>query len=542
MSTSQKLFSEIINFARDISKTSLKSNILLISDMTLEPVFVESLKYVLYDQLTISADVILKSYDEILSSQKLEATNDWTIIINDFSECLSSINYNDEIKERELQKIDIILTKIKEENDRPILIALPENRSYPLDNIIISDIRARMMSIPQHNNNCYLLDMNIAVMQVGENQFYDYRKKLAFNIPYSPQGSLAFAELICGVMRENKGNHKKCLVLDCDNVLWGGVLEEVGISGIHLDTTFPGNQYLNFQKELLKLYHCGVIITLCSKNNHNDVIEVLRNHPFMVIKEEHVAAHRINWNNKADNIKQISSELNISLKDMVFVDDSEFEIGLVNDILPEVTTIHLPETKPYEFSLRLKNCGLFKTSNHTEDDLLRNSTYQNEKKRRVERERYFNYEEYLESLDIIMNCTEVTEFTAPRISQLTHRTNKANLTCKKLSTDEILQNSQQSNYWIRCFELSDKFGNYGFVGALVINLKDDKLNIEGFYLSCRALGRNVEKMMLDYAIENIESNYQNITYDYIDNGKNQDLERLINEYVDNVNQLSARKM
>lgn len=533
MTLYNKQFGDIVKAVREMSVSPQMTNISIISNVTLEPVFEESLKYVMNEELSIQANIILESYDELFSSNREVTLNsDWTLLIHDFSECLSSYESREEIKERDLERINVTINNIRKNNDKPILVTLPESTSYPLDDKIVSEIRNSMMSIPHNVSKCYLVDMNKAVMKVGEGQFYDYRKQFAFNLPYSTEGSLALARIFCDIIRDTLGKYKKCLVLDCDNVLWGGVLEEVGMNGIKLDTTFPGNQYLHFQKELIKLHQCGVILTLCSKNNEDEVLEVIRTHPFMVIKEEHVAAYRINWNNKVDNIKQISDELNISLSDMVFVDDSEFEIGIVSESLPEVTTIHLPVKRPYEYSVHIKNCGFFKTSNLTGDDLLRNSTYQNERKRKKEREKYFNYEEYLNSLEIKLASSEVTQFTASRISQLSYRTNRCNLSCKKISTEEVIYYSQQPDYWVRCFELSDKFGDYGFVGAMIINITDDSLIIEGFYLSCRALGKNVEKMMLDYLLSNLELKDRELTYIYKDNGKNHDVEVFIKEYIE----------
>ena len=534
MVSSQKQFGEIVNAVRKIPNLNLHNiNISIVSNVTLDPVFVESLKYVIYEELSMNANIIIEDYDDLFStSQKISLKSDWTLLVHDFTDCLiSSFVSNEEIKQRDLDRINITLKKIRENNEQPILVALPENSSNSLDNKILSEIRSSMLSIPENISKCYMVDMNTAVMQVGEGQFYDQRNRFAFNLPYSTEGSLSFARAICGEIREVLGLYKKCLVLDCDNVLWGGILEEVGRDGIKLDTTFPGNQYLEFQKELLKLYNCGVILTLCSKNDEKDVIDVLKKHPFMAIKEKHVAAHRINWSNKADNIKQISEELNISLSHMVFVDDSEFEIGLVRETLPEVTTILLPAKNPYEFSSRIKNCGLFKTSKLTGDDLLRNKTYQNERKRREEREKHFNYEEYLESLEMKLVGHEVTDFTASRISQLSYRTNRRNLSCKKMTVEEVISYSQHPDYWIQCYELSDKFGDYGYVGAVLLKIEDAKLILEGFYLSCRALGRNVEKMMLEYALDNIGMENRELTYIYNDNGKNHELELLIKEFI-----------
>lgn len=536
MTSSHKQFGEIVKTLREISTPNTYSAA-IISNVTQEPLLVESLKYVLHEELSINADAYQEDYDALFLSQEVTLNSDWTLLIHDFSECLAATDSREGLKIRDLERINVTISKIRENNNNPILLALPENSFYPLDDNIICDIRKNLTELSKMYNNCYLVDFNNAVMRVGEDKFYDHRKKYAFNLPYSPEGSLAIAQIFCTVIRETLGKFKKCLVLDCDNVLWGGVLEEVGINGIKLDSTFPGNQYLSLQKEIIKLSQSGVILALCSKNNEEDVLDVLRNHPFMAIKEENIAAYRVNWNNKVENIKQISDELKISLNDMVFADDSEFEIQLVRDSLPMVTTIQMPVKKPYKFSTIIKKCGLFKTTNLTGDDILRNKTYQSERKRKKEMEKYFNYEEYLDSLNMDLKSHEVSDFTSSRISQLSYRTNRCNLTCKKITTEEVYSYAEKSNYWARCFELTDKFGDYGYVGAMLVHISEDTINIEGFYLSCRALGRNVEKMMLDHMLENVELQGRKLTYSYSDNGKNKDIELLIREYVNKVNSI-----
>ncbi|MBT4483417.1 MAG: HAD-IIIC family phosphatase, partial [Candidatus Latescibacteria bacterium] len=207
--------------------------------------------------------------------------------------------------------------------------------------------------------NAYFLDLNTPLSTLGAKKYYDHRLWHIGRIPYTLEGFREIAQFVAAFIRILLAKTCKCIVLDADNVLWGGIIGEDGIEGIKLGASHPGSCYQAFQQEVLNLFNKGVILAICSKNNEEDVIEVIRNHPYMLIKEEHIASMRINWSNKADNIRAIANELNIGLESIVFIDDSEFEINLVSELVPEVSVLQFSTKKPVETAIMLSECRFF---------------------------------------------------------------------------------------------------------------------------------------------------------------------------------------
>lgn len=533
-------YSDILTTLKRI-EIAESAKLMLISDITLEPIFSQTLKVVLYETLAINmmfehvgmGDFLQRD----LSARPLNS--DYIAIMVDFKPLLNPLIEVKEIIDPMLNYLKAVVMKIRESTHAPILMLIPEQSVSGLNKNLVAALRERLITFCQRKN-CYTIDLTNALIQVGAKHFYDYRALFTYNFPYSFQGCLAISSEISKELKKMAGKYKKCIVLDCDNVLWGGILDEVSMEGIKLDVTYPGNQYLHFQEYLLKLHACGVILTICSKNNEDDVLDVIRKHPFMLIKENHLAAYRINWFNKVDNISEIARELNISIDSVVFIDDSLFEINLVKAAHPQLQSIQFDIKKPYEMVRQLEQLDLFKTDNLTSDDLTRNVSYRVEKQRRQERDKYIDYEKYLDSLQIRLEGEPVDAFNANRLSQLTMRTNKGNLTCRKYQVAEILKLSEDPSYWIRCFKLSDKFGEYGYIGALIVRVGDDcHTRIEGFYLSCRAFGRNIEHRMLDNMLSMLGGESIKIDYTYVANGKNEEFNLFVQEYLSSRTRRSA---
>ncbi len=306
------------------------------------------------------------------------------------------------------------------------------------------------------------------------------------------------------------GKTKKCIVLDCDNVLWGGILSEEGIEGIHLGDSGFGREYQDFQRFLLNLYYHGVILTVCSKNDEYDVLRVFREHNGMLLQEEHIACFKINWHDKPTNIKAIANELNISLDSMVFVDDSIFEIEAVKSVLPDVTVIQYDRELMYDkFS-----CFNLKSEVNLSDIEKRNKTYQTNQRREKLKQNCSCYEDYIKSLDIKVDIHEILPTEYSRVAELTQRTNKYT-NGKRYTVSEIKERMTVPEVHFYSVSLSDRFSDLGIVGALEI--ENDELKL--FSLSCRALGRNVENEMINYVSDRYE--LENIVFKLTD--KNESL-------------------
>jgi FkbH-like protein len=238
-----------------------------------------------------------------------------------------------------------------------------------------------------------------------------------------------------------------------------------------------------------------VILTLCSKNNEKDVLEVLRRHPDMLIKEAHLASWRINWIDKVSNIKSLAMELNIGLDSFVLIDDSDFEINHVREQLPQVTTIHL-KGNTADYRRELSKMGLFDSLTFTTEDRRRNAMYGENRQRKEIEASSDSMDAYLQKLGIEVDISAVAEFDIQRVSQLTQKTNQFNLTTRRYSEGQIKDLIADSKSDVYCIKVRDKISDLGLVGVSIVRYQDDGQFIDSFLLSCRALGRGVELAML----------------------------------------------
>lgn len=301
-----------------------------------------------------------------------------------------------------------------------------------------------------------------------------------------------------------KSRSKKCLVLDLDNTLWGGVAGEDGIAGVKLDISGTGRSFYDFQREILTLYRKGILLAINSKNNIEDALEIIDRHPHMVLKQQHFAAIRINWKNKAENLKDISEELNIGIDSMVFFDDSPVERDYIKSVLPGVKVVDVPaDTSKYADTL--KDLVEFELLKITEEDIHRNKMYEENRKRTEAQQQYLNAEDYLKSLGIKVVLGYAGEYSIPRIAQLTQKTNQFNLTTKRYTQENITEMSRSQKHMVFSCRVTDKFGDNGIAGVCILELDGTRAYIDTFLLSCRVLGRNIEYALVSKIASILES-------------------------------------
>ena len=345
-------------------------------------------------------------------------------------------------------------------------------------------------------SNAFFVDMNLCLARVGAKLFYDQRYWHIGRAPYTRNALYEIAFEDYKYIRSLKGENKKCLVLDCDNTLWGGIIGEDGLSGIKLSKTHPGSAFYEFQQEILNLYNRGVILAICSKNNEDDVYSVFNEHPNMLLKQKNIAVAYINWDDKVLNLRRIANDLNISLNSMVFIEDSEFEINLVRGELPDVETIQLPKLEPGIYRNLLASCGFFDMLTITDEDKKRGQMYRSNVRRNQFKEKMTNLKNYYYSLDMVVYIHFADKLSLPRIAQQTQKTNQFNLTTQRYSEKDIKKKVDKDNWDVIYIKLSDKFGDSGIVGTCILKYVDNEAIIDTFLLSCRVIGRGVEKIFL----------------------------------------------
>jgi len=361
---------------------------------------------------------------------------------------------------------------------------------------VVRELNDFVRDVLRRNRNCYFVDMDLLLRLEGGRQFYDKRFWHIGRAPYSKRAlqSIAFEDF--KFIRALKGKNKKCLVLDCDNTLWGGIVGEDGLSGIRLSKTYPGSGYYELQRRILELYCQGIILAICSKNNEGDVWEVFEKHPDMLLKKSHVATAQINWKDKASNLQQIALDLNIGLDSLVLLDDSEFETNLIRQKLPEVEVIYLPKGKAVEYANILASCGLFDSLTISREDKRRGTMYKAETERKNLKAQITDMESYYRTLEMVVDIRFATELDIPRVAQQTQRTNQFNLTTRRYSEDDIKCFEESPDDDVLTVQLSDIFGDLGIVGTCIVRYEERTAVIDTFLLSCRALGREVEDVFI----------------------------------------------
>ena len=349
-----------------------------------------------------------------------------------------------------------------------------------------------------HRQGVFLWDFDRLVRARGYDSLYDPKMWYVSRNPYKQSAYPAIADDLMRYIRSALGRIKKCVVLDLDNTLWGGIVGEDGIEGISLGHDYPGNCYRDFQKELLKLYHRGILLAINSKNNEADAFEVIDNHPGMMLRRKHFAAYRINWQDKASNLKAIAQELNIGIDSMVFIDDNPRECELVRRECGECDVLCLTD-KPYLIPRFLDSVPGLECIRITEEDTQRGEMYQTQLVRGQAAASFDNIEGFWESLELEVKIEPVRAFSVPRIAQLTQRTNQMNLTTRRYTEAEVEALGRDPSWRVVSVAAKDRFGDHGIVGVMFIKINDDDCRIDTFLMSCRVLGLGVEQYMIAFA-------------------------------------------
>ncbi len=314
---------------------------------------------------------------------------------------------------------------------------------------------------------------------------------------------------------------KKCLILDLDNTLWGGIIGDDGIENIKLGNLGIGKSFVDFQYWIKKLKERGIIICVCSKNSEDVAKNVFINHPDMVLSLEDISVFVASWDSKVDNIKNIQKTLNINFDSIVFLDDNPFERNSVKDNIPEITVPDLPED-PANYLDFLYEENLFETVSLSTLDKDRTKLYQTEYKRIKSKSDFTDLSDYMINLNMISKVELLNSFNIPRVSQLSQRSNQFNLRTIRYEDDELIQIMNSNDSYGLVFDLKDKFGDHGIISFLILKKTSiDKVFIENWAMSCRVLGRGMENLIINYLQEFCESqNIDVITSEYLESPKN----------------------
>src|SRR5579859_6145744 len=364
----------------------------------------------------------------------------------------------------------------------------------------LRQLNARLAAAVQAVPAVYVLDFDRLCATLGYQHCFDTKMWYLGRAPLSAPTLPLLARTQAAFIQALLGSPRKCLVLDLDNTLWGGVWGEGGVRGIKVAPAFPGSAFRDFQQVVLQLHRQGVILAINSKNNPADVEEVFRTHPDMVLRPEHFASLQINWRAKPDNMVQLAAEINIGLDSLVFFDDSPAERDLMRQALPQVLTLEVP-ADPLQYANILLASQAFDKLSLTEEDRQRGATYRDQRARRQWAQSATSLQDFYERLQMVVNIQRVGEFALPRVVDLLHKTNQFNLTTRRYTAAELAEILADPRCGVFYLQVTDRFGDNGIVGVAIARHGAAVVELDTFLLSCRVLGRTVETAFLSFLLE-----------------------------------------
>lgn len=361
----------------------------------------------------------------------------------------------------------------------------------------IEKLNDMLRDIFKQDPRVFVFDYECFCGRAGKERIFDHKMYYLGDIKLNPQLIPALAKEYVGYLKPLLSRSKKCLVLDCDNTLWGGIIGEDGIEGIRLGPTPEGRPFLEFQKHIFSLFQRGVVLAINSKNNYDDVIRVLREHPHMILKEEHFAAVRINWEDKVANMRALANDLNLGIDSFVFVDDEQINRDMVRSMIPEVSVVELP-ADPALYMKTISEIDDFHILALTDEDKERGKMYAVDRQRKEIQSIATDLNEYLRGLQTVVAIERANSMTIPRIAQLTQKTNQFNMTTRRYLQEDIEGLARRGDFLVISLSARDRFGDNGVVGVAIIEKGSNQWRIDSFLLSCRVIGRRIEETLLAY--------------------------------------------
>jgi FkbH-like protein len=362
------------------------------------------------------------------------------------------------------------------------------------------EINREVRKAAREQRGVYVLDYDALIARHGRSGWGDDRKWLTVRMPFAAGHVGDMAREWMRFLRPLSGKVAKAVAVDLDNTLWGGVIGEDGIDGIKLGDEYPGAAYREVQRALLDLRRRGILLAVCSKNNPSDAMEVLERHPEMLLRPEHFAAIRIDWNDKAGNLREIAAELNIGIDAMAFLDDNPVERQQVRGDLPEVAVIELPADAP-QFARAIREAPVFERLALSAEDAQRGDMYRVQRERQKLESAAGSREDFYRSLEQEAEIGRVTGATLARVAQLTQKTNQFNLTTRRYTEQEIERMSDSPDWRVYWLRVRDRFSDNGLVGVAALRRNGHAWEIDTLLLSCRVIGRTVETAFLAYLID-----------------------------------------
>ena len=390
----------------------------------------------------------------------------------------------------------------------------------------VRKLNCGLMELAREYPNLFICDIAAVQNKIGRDSMFASNVYVSTEMVLSVDALPYVASRVIDVVSALRGQFKKCLILDLDNTVWGGVIGDDGLEGIQLGHGLGiGKAFTEFQMWVKKLKQRGIIICVASKNNEETAKEPFEKHPDMVLKLDDIAVFMANWETKVDNIRSIQQVLNIGFDSMVFLDDNPFERSMVRENIPGITVPELPED-PGEYLEFLYGENLFETVSFSGTDKDRTKQYQVEAQRVSLQKTFANEADFLKSLNMISEVSGFTKFNTPRVAQLSQRSNQFNLRTIRYTEADIEALAADKDVIDLSFTLEDKFGDNGLIAVVIMKRQDaETLFVDTWFMSCRVLKRGMENFTLNTMVEQAKAQgYKRIVGEYLPTPKNKMVE------------------
>ncbi len=395
----------------------------------------------------------------------------------------------------------------------------------------IRKLNLNLMEAAREYKNIFINDVCALQNIYGRKNTFDPRLYISSNIVFHIDFLPSIAKSTVDIIKAASGKINKCLILDLDNTIWGGIIGDDGLNNIKIGELGIGKAFSELQMWVKQLKERGIILAICSKNSEKIVKEPFINHPDMILHLDDISIFVVNWGNKVDNIKYIQSVLNIGFDSMVFIDDSSFERNMIRKMISEITVPELPED-PVDYVSYLRSLNLFETISYSDEDSDRTKKYQYEAKRAKFKTNFSSIDDYLKSLNMIAKVSVFDDYHIPRIAQLTQRSNQFNLRTKRYNEQDINKIRKSNQYITRYFKLKDKFGEYGLISIIILKKIDsNSVFIDTLIVSCRVLKRGMEEFIFNKIVNLAASEgYNKIIGEYLPTPKNALVKDIFREF------------
>lgn len=508
-------YSEILARNRELGRTAVGKpyRIALLSNIVVNQLG-EILEFVLRGR-GINAEVVYGDYDNIVQDSIRFKDVDAAVVFWEAANLVDGLHASAE--DMEANELAALVERVEREME----LALGNLRDVPL--VLFNRFSALLFARDDLRNGALqrlcdrlnatldrivsphqiAVNMDRVLAQVGLSAAADFRQFQSAKALYTIELFKSYAEHVAPAFFAVTGRIRKVLVLDCDNTLWDGILGEDGDSQIQMNNATRSGRIFREVQQILKGFRKqGVLLALCSKNNSGDVDRILTDHPDMLLRNDDWVAKKINWQDKATNLRQMSAELNLGLDSFVFVDDSSFELGLVQDELPQVACVKVPETLSDYPAVMRRLAREFFVLSRTSEDLRKTEMYRQEQMRGETKARFATLDDYLRSLGLLVRVAWNDAISVARAAQLTQKTNQFNLTTRRYTEADLARMLAEGNFAIATFAVSDRYGDYGITGLAIVQIEAEGgvASIDTLLISCRVIGRNVECAFFDYLV------------------------------------------